>query len=519
ISRYKEKLLENYNFLFLSSRSLKLLYNILPNIYKKYILIHFYYGLDNLDNSHKERLYKVILFFLKKNLHKHSSEDYYITWQIAIKFLPYHLLKKYLTKNILEDRLILAYIIYSERYNLVDSEKKNQLIINRKHLSNTILGRRILKNKVVLKSLLWLLTRQENNGSWSCSKNNPFHNNFDLPHFVGYEDLWYDISVTGLAILAFTSAGMSHLDKNIFGATIDKGVKWLLSNQSENGSIDMKETPQEIVTGQYREPISRNKHGSLPVAHIYNHNISLYTLTDLYLVSTDKNLLPNILKAYKYSITFKYFVIGIPKSLNLDDIGPAIFAVIPYILLYKKRIVKDNRTIKDIKKYINLIEEKDTGQTYMYSPVPKCLGNYDSTATLLTIKGLLGMKKEKHKTIKKALGFLYPHLPIWYSFYKIPKGSPKSIAESFFNPDDIVNEFYWLFGTFAFRFYDREHFYKWYRRLKMVLESNQRNFGTYFGSFDPEGPWAKVGGRIYMTSMAVLAIQVPYLFNYRSFEK
>ncbi len=518
ISRYKEKFLRRFLYnTFFNYKRYTLFYNTLPNIYKRYLIIYLYYKSHIVQN--RDYIKKLILFFLKKNREKKSIENYYIAWQVAIKFLPANLLKRYLTKDIIKDRQILAYIIYYERQDLVDISLKKEITIEKKSLFGKILGSRILRNRVVLKALLWFLTTQENDGFWSCSKNNPFHNNFGLPHFAGYEDLWYDISVTGLTILAFTSAGINHYDKNIFGKVISKSKEWILSNQSENGSIDMKETPKEVIMGKYKEPISRNKHGSLSVAHIYNHNISLYALTDLYLVSFDKSLLSSIIRAYKYSITFKYPVVNIPKALNLDDIGPSIFAIIAYILLNKSGVIKDKESIKNIYKYIGLIEEKETGQTYMLSPVPKCLGNYDSTATFLTIKGLLGMKKNKYKSIEKALEFLYPHLPVWHSFYKIPKGDPKSIAESFFNDNDIVNEFYWLFGSFAFRFYDKKHFYKWYKKLAKVLQGNQRDFGIYFGSFDPEGPWAKVGGRVYMTSMAVLALQVPYLFNYRIFEK
>ncbi|MFN7181344.1 MAG: hypothetical protein ACK4NF_01530 [Planctomycetota bacterium] len=518
ISRYKEKFLTTYKLVFRDLYLFKLFYNIVPRGYKKYILIYLYSFIDNLKISNNSALFKLIQFFLKKRKSM-STDDYYIVWQIAIKSLPASRLKKYITNNILKDRLIVAYIIYYKRYDLLDDDKKKELTLPKMRLINSIAGRRELNNKIVLKSLLWLFTRQEKEGFWSCSKNNPFHNNFGLPHFAGYEDLWYDISVTGLTILAFTSVGVTHKDKNIFGKVIAKAVQWLLSNQSKNGSIDIKETPPQLISGQYKEPISRNKHGSLSVAHIYNHNISLYSLTDLYLVSGDKNLLSSILKAYKYSTTFRYSLVEIPKSLNLDDIGPAIFAVIPYILLNKKRVVKDKKTLNDIKKYISMIEEKETGQPYMYSPVPRCLGNYDSTATLLTIKGLLGVKKNKDKSVEKALKFLYPHRPVWQSFYTVPKGKPKSIAESFFNDDDIVNEFYWLFGSFAFSFYDKKHFKKWYYQLKKVLKENQRDFGLYFGCYDPEGPWARVGGRIYMTAMAILSLQVPYLFNYRIFRK
>jgi hypothetical protein len=504
ISRYKEKLIKNYSAI--DNNKIISIFNIVPTKFKKYPLIYLFY---NYEKSEK-RIANDFLVNLVKSPSTHK-EIYYLAWQIAIRYLPEDLLKKLITKDILQDKHIVKFILYYKKNHLLDT---NYILGEKENFKKRWkdIPKRKIRNNTVLKSLLWLWATQEAEGYWDCAKNNPFHGNFNLPHFEGYEDLWYNISVTALALTSFVSCGITHQNNGLFGATVKKGLEWLLKNQSKNGLIDILETPIQILKGGYKEPISRNKHGSIRAATLYNHHTSLYALTELLLNSGDKTLLKPIKKAYRYSKKVKYPILGIPRALNLDDIGPAIFAIIPMVLLNKYKIIKDPSIYSHIKKYISLIEQKDSGRVMMYSPVPQCLGGFDSIGSLLTIKGLLNIPKNKQ--INKSLGILYLHPPKWQSFYTIPKFPPENIAQTFFNDDDIVNEFYWLFGTTAFKFYDNTYFLKWINKLQKLLRFHQRNFGLEFGCFDPEGPWSKVGGKVYMTAMAILILQSPTLFKY-----
>lgn len=522
ISRYKEKLIARYTSI--SDKNIKVLFNSFPYSHRHYLLIYLFNSYKNLIKKDREKsmknIFKTILLFLRKKAATVVTQNYYLLWQVAIRYLPTYLLQKLLDEKLLKDRKILSYLIYYKRSDIIIGYIKDKRIINlftietdKNYNKQKLLARRCLRNRTILKSLLWLWANQEEDGKWIASKHNPFHGNFNLPFFEGYEDLWYDIAETSLSIIAFTSCGFHHKFENIFGQAVNKAIRWIIKNQNRDGLIDLQESPYEFISGQYREPFSRSKHGSIRAASLYNHNISLYALTILFLMTKDRKLFYPLRKAYYYALRIKYPLLGIPKALNLDDIGPAVFAIIPLVLLHNAKIFRNNTSIEYIKKYIKKMEEDETGQVHAFSPVPRCLGNFDSVATLLTIKGLLGIDKEKSPSISKALKFLYNHPPRWNPFYKIPKKIPKSIAEGFFNDDDIVNEFYWLFASTAFKFYDNEWFIGWYNRLAKILRFHQRAYSINFGSFDPEGPWAKAGGRVYMTTMSILILQSPFLFN------
>ena len=54
----------------------------------------------------------------------------------------------------------------------------------------------------------------------------------------------------------------------------------------------------------------------------------------------------------------------------------------------------------------------------------------------------------------------------------------------------------------------------WYERLCRVLEAEQATDATAAGSWDPLGAvpdrWGSYGGRLYVTALHLLALEVPY---------
>jgi hypothetical protein len=55
---------------------------------------------------------------------------------------------------------------------------------------------------------------------------------------------------------------------------------------------------------------------------------------------------------------------------------------------------------------------------------------------------------------------------------------------------------------------------RWYRSLVGTLASTQETAGAKSGSWDPLGPqpdrWGQYGGRLYVTALHLLALEVPY---------
>lgn len=373
--------------------------------------------------------------------------------------------------------------------------------------------------------LFWLFSVQEQDGRWSASKNNPFHMNYNLPFFRNYVDLWADPAETALAILSFLGNGFSHLSGPLhYRESINRAIKWLISLQKSNGLIDCNDIRIPKIAYKPRYPqweLANSKYGIKRVISVYNHNISLQALVEAYAMTKDATLKEPIIKGLEYSV--KYFKNDLYKwsnSLELDDIGPSVFYIFALSIInqiddLKKEIRFLESELKNAKRYIKLFTNSYNGRIYSLSSVPVCLGGYDSTATGIAIRIFLGEEPTKSGIIAKGINFLQYHLPKWQSFYNIPKEEPETVPDTFFNDDDIVNEWYWYYGTMTFLNADKKLWNKWRGELEKTLFEHQIRYGVNKGSWDPEGPWARVGGRVYVTTFLLLTLESYFSYDYR----
>jgi len=53
---------------------------------------------------------------------------------------------------------------------------------------------------------------------------------------------------------------------------------------------------------------------------------------------------------------------------------------------------------------------------------------------------------------------------------------------------------------------------EWNSSLRDTLIGLQRVSGPHAGSWDPNGKWAGIGGRIYSTSLSTMSLEVYYRF-------
>lgn len=70
--------------------------------------------------------------------------------------------------------------------------------------------------------------------------------------------------------------------------------------------------------------------------------------------------------------------------------------------------------------------------------------------------------------------------------------------------------YYWYYGTLAMYQYGGEPWEMWNSVVRDTLILEQRTGGTNAGSWDPNGPWGRYGGRLYSTALATLTLEVYY---------
>lgn len=70
--------------------------------------------------------------------------------------------------------------------------------------------------------------------------------------------------------------------------------------------------------------------------------------------------------------------------------------------------------------------------------------------------------------------------------------------------------YYWYYGTLAMYQYGGEPWQMWNSVVRDTLIQEQRTSGNNAGSWDPNGPWGRYGGRLYSTALATLTLEVYY---------
>ncbi len=415
--------------------------------------------------------------------------------QIGPPALP--LLKKALTAKDLEVRARAKALLASIDVVVTDTGYyKARASATRAVLLKTYGGGRDTE-KAVKAALVWLAKHQSASGRWDgdgfqaqCKKN-------PCPGVARLG--WVDPGLTGLALLAFLARGDSHragTHKN----TIKKGVRYLMKIQSADGLIGGKR-------GHY----------------MYNHAICTLALVEVYGLSKSPlvkgaaqkaaNWLVNAQNpgmAWRYhsrdgdndvSVT-SWCVMAIKgaKAAGLDVRGVS-------------RSIKSARTyldsVTDTTNYISGYRKRPprgwqgpTSARFVAEDLGVNTANTHSanhlpTAVAATVRVFTGVKKDSPWLVgsAKVLGSM---LPMWN------KGGSGKLNQ--------VDSYYWYYGTLAMFQIGGDYWIQWNKALKLALLGRQRVGGDESGSWDPLGAWGFAGGRVYMTAINALSLQVYYRY-------
>jgi len=103
---------------------------------------------------------------------------------------------------------------------------------------------------------------------------------------------------------------------------------------------------------------------------------------------------------------------------------------------------------------------------------------------------LLGLPREDPR-MQVASEYISQHAPNWES---------------------QVNTYFWYYATLALFQHQGSRWLEWNERLTDELLTHQRKDGRAAGSWDAEGEWADIGGRIYQTTLCTLMLEVYYRY-------
>lgn len=331
--------------------------------------------------------------------------------------------------------------------------------------------------------LEFLVRYQSPDGSWTLT-------GFDRDEPQQLTQLDSDTAATGLALLAFQGAGYNHREFK-YARQINHAIQWLIENQAADG-------------GLY---VSSNKKSD-SACRLYSHGIAALALTEAYGMTQDARLKEPAQKALDYIMEsqdprkggWRYSDLPAKKSSDTSVSGWMMMAMQSGRLA---GLDVDDETFKSVDDWLEVAADPDNSSLYRYNPyaidskgVSRIQGRKPTAA--MTSVGLLmriyaGWKRDDPRLLAGAEYLLKTQLP--------SDSTPQ-----------LRDTYYWYYATQVLKYVDGPQWKKWNDRLRPLLTRSQEQSGDFAGSWHPYRPvpdrWGAFGGRLYVTTMNLLSLEV-----------
>ncbi|HEX7450273.1 MAG TPA: prenyltransferase/squalene oxidase repeat-containing protein [Pirellulales bacterium] len=312
----------------------------------------------------------------------------------------------------------------------------------------------------VNRALVWLARHQSPEGSWSL---NHFNQAGDCAGRCGDPGVESDTSGTALGLLPFLGAGQTHL-RGEYTMVVARGLRWLIDHQGKDGDL----------RGRGR-------------GNMYAHGQAAIALCEAYALTQADNLRQPAQKSIDFIVAAQHDEGGWryqPKEPgDLSVVGWQLMALrsaqMAYLKIPAETLTRTNR-------FLNSVQTSPSSGQYCYMP-----GGHPSET--MTAEGLLCRQysgwRHNHPALNKGVqGLLINHLP----------------------KSGRVNMYYWYYGTQVMHHMGGDAWQKWNGALRDMLVAMQERTGHQDGSWTPQSAHDPQGGRLYMTSLATLTLEVYY---------
>jgi hypothetical protein len=328
--------------------------------------------------------------------------------------------------------------------------------------------------------LAFLARYQQDDGSWALDQ---FARLDNTPLMVSND------AATGLAVMAFQGAGYTHNQfkyKDVLRAAID----YLISNQNEDGDYYF----------------SQGSQGN-QVVRLYSHAIVTLALCESYGMTQDPELRESVQKGLDFIVQSQHADRGGWRYTPGRESDTSVGGWMITALESGRRAgleVPEQTMIKAVN-WLDQAQDPDHEYLYRYNPyAPDGQGQGRLATKTMTSVGLLmrlysGWKVADPRAIEGA-EYLKRNLP------SLGRGRSGSQRDTY----------YWYYAT-QFMFHMGGDYWKaWNDRLYPLLLNTQKTRGDLAGSWDPRLPtpdrWGSHAGRIYVTTMNLLSLEVHYRY-------
>lgn len=336
----------------------------------------------------------------------------------------------------------------------------------------------------VEKGLAFLAKIQFADGHWSLNR---------LPRTLAGDDKTFglgqmhgDTAATAMALLAFLGAGYTHQEPK-YKDTVDRGLRWLIRNQLNNGQLFRSETDSTQYT------------------QIYGHGLGTIALCEAYGMTRDPALREPAMKAIDYIVRSQSPQFGgwryVPRKET--DTSVTGWQLMALKSAQMAGLIVPSDAFQGVARWLDQAQVDD-GARYVYNPYAGQtasqshlrLPNWAMTAEGLLMRIYLGWQRDT-PALRRGVEYLKQNMPSYTS------GSA------------VVRDcYYWYYATQVMFQMQGETWQLWNQRMQETLLKEQVQTGPWAGSWDPIQPvadrWGAEAGRLYVTAFHLLILEVYY---------
>ena len=324
--------------------------------------------------------------------------------------------------------------------------------------------------------LAYLANTQNGDGSWSLQG----HGENVL--------LRSNTAATGLCLLAFQGAGYTHRQHQ-HAVTISRGIEFLLNQQQTNGDLYV---PEDAVSNQN--------------VAFYSHGIAALALCEAYGMTQDPDLKEPAQRCLDFVISTQHTERGgwrYAAQVSSDT------SVTGWMMMALKSgqlsgLEVPDETYQGIQRWLGISQVPQQPDRYRYNPyapdTPSQRHGRTATPTMTSVGMLMRMYsgwRRDNEAMKSAADYLLQFPP--------QIGTIKSPQR---------DTYYWYYATQVMFHMGGEYWDRWNRALNPILINSQVKEGVNAGSWEPMGAipdrWAAHAGRLYVTTMNLLNLEVYY---------
>ncbi|GEM_PF-843108 len=352
-------------------------------------------------------------------------------------------------------------------------------------------GGSVSAEEAVERGLAFLARYQFPDGRWRLDSVPPGQSAFPEQDLIVIRA---DSAATGLALMAFLGAGYTHLEYK-YQETVSKGLEWLIASQQPNGALFTEENDQHRG------------------ARIYGHGMATIALCEAYGMTRDPRLREPAERAVGFILEAQDPKYGgwryTPRADQKEWIKESDTAVSGWQVMALKSaqlagISIPQESFRRVSGWLDLAQH-DGGAQYCYTPYgvpgPDNPDGGRSPNLAMTAEGLLMRIYLGWDRATPALQRGADHLA----------KNPPVINPKVLNSRDA---YYWYYATQVLFYVQGPLWDRWNEKMRNVLEKSQVTEGPLAGSWSPDVPvrdrWAHAGGRIYVTAIHLLLLEVYY---------